>query len=156
MKTNAARILDAKGITYRIMTYNLEDEFDAVAAAYALNLEPEIVYKTLLVKGERTGPLAAVIPSNQQLDLKALSAVSGNKAVTMVPLSQIQALTGYVRGGVSPVGMKKRFPTFIDVSVFIHEEVGISGGKKGVELLLNGKDLCTVAQGILCDITIKP
>lgn len=155
MKTNAARTLDANGIPYRAITYNLKEEFNAVAVARLLNLAPEMVYKTLLVQGDRTGPLVAVIPSNQQLDMKAISAISGNKSVTMVSMDRIQALTGYVRGGVSPLGMKKKFPTYIDASVLSHNEVGISGGKKGVELILNGKDLCAVTQGHPCDITIK-
>jgi len=152
MKTNAARILDAEGVAYQILTYTIKDDFDAVTAAEVMGLQPEIVYKTLVVQGDRTGPIVALIPSNQQLNMKALCTASGNKSAAMYPLNQIQALTGYIRGGVSPLGMKKKLPTYIHDAALLHQEIGISGGKKGVEILLSPTDLSKVTQATACSI----
>lgn len=150
MKTNAARILDARGIPYKLLSYSIQGEFDGIKAAEALGLPAETVFKTLILTGDRTGPLAACLPVDAQLSMKLLSVASGNKAVAMLPPGQVPAVTGYVRGGVSPIGMKKKLPVFIDDSCLLHPEIGVSGGKKGVELLLAGTDLCAAAEGALC------
>ncbi|MHB0886397.1 MAG: Cys-tRNA(Pro) deacylase [Bacillota bacterium] len=142
MKTNAARILDELGIPYEIRGYEWsEDELDAVTVAGKIGLPPEQVFKTLVGRGDRTGVVVASIPGSTELDLKALAAVSGNKSVEMVSVKELQGLTGYVRGGVSPLGMKRAFPTFLDETVEIIDVLAVSAGQRGTQLVLAGPDL---------------
>ncbi|MGE5674083.1 MAG: aminoacyl-tRNA deacylase [Mycobacterium leprae] len=108
MKTIAARILDDLKIPYELREYEWnEEELDAVTVAHKVGLPPDQVFKTLVVRGDKTGVLVACIPGDAELDLKVLATVSGNKKVEMVHVKEIQALTGYIRGGCSPLGMKK-------------------------------------------------
>ncbi len=142
MKTNAARILDELKIPYEIREYEWsEDELDAVTVAGKIGLPPEQVFKTLVARGDRTGVVVASIPGDTELDLKALAAVSGNKSVEMVSVKELQGLTGYVRGGVSPLGMKRAFPTFIDETAEIIDSLAVSAGQRGVQIVLSGPDL---------------
>src|SRR5215472_8365835 len=114
-KTNAARILDAAGVVYEIRGYEVnEDDLSAQHVAEAIGMPPEQVFKTLVVRGDHTGVLLAAIPANSELDLKALAEASGNKSVDLVPLKEVLALTGYIRGGVSPVGTRKPYPLYLD------------------------------------------
>ena len=116
-KTNAARFLDNLKIEYRLMEYEVdESDVSAEAVANKVNLPLEQVFKTLVVRGDKSGVLLACIPGGGQLDLKRLSEISGNKKVEMVPVKEIQALTGYIRGGVSPIGTKKYYPSYLDES----------------------------------------
>jgi Cys-tRNA(Pro)/Cys-tRNA(Cys) deacylase len=142
MKTIAARILDGLKIPYELQAYEWsEEELDAVSVARKVGLPPEQVFKTLVVRGDKTGPLVACIPADRELDLKGLAAVSGNKKVEMVPVKEIQGLTGYIRGGVSPLGMKKRFPTFVHETAPDLDRIAISAGQRGLQLLITGADL---------------
>src|SRR5512133_2369380 len=114
-KTNAARILDAAGIHYELREYELdEDDLSAPRVAEKIRMPPEQVFKTLVARGDRNGVLMACIPANTELDLKAVAAASGNKKVDLVPVNELLALTGYMRGGVSPVGTRKPYPLFLD------------------------------------------
>ncbi len=142
MKTNAARILDELKIPYDIRGYEWsEDELDAVTVAGKIGLPPEQVFKTLVARGDRTGVVVASIPGDTELDLKVLAAVSGNKNVEMVSVKELQGLTGYVRGGVSPLGMKRAFPTFLDETAEIIDVLAVSAGQRGTQLVLAGSDL---------------
>ncbi|MFB5084623.1 Cys-tRNA(Pro) deacylase [Symbiobacterium thermophilum] len=153
MKTIAARILDQMKIPYEIRTYEWsEEEMDAVSVARKIGLPPEQVFKTLVVRGDRTGVLVASIPGNAELDLKRLAAVSGNKKVEMVPVKEIQGLTGYIRGGVSPLGMKKQYPYYLDQTAEIVERLAVSAGQRGLQLILSGPDLIRATGAKLADI----
>jgi Cys-tRNA(Pro)/Cys-tRNA(Cys) deacylase len=153
MKTIAARMLDLRKITYELRGYEWsEEELDAVSAARKLGMEPDQVFKTLVLLGDKTGLLVACIPAPGELDLKVLAAVSGNKSVQMVPVKEIQGLTGYVRGGVSPLGMKKSYPCYVDETAQIIDEIGISAGQRGLELILAGPDLIAATDATLAPL----
>ncbi|MFZ5816315.1 MAG: Cys-tRNA(Pro) deacylase [Bacillota bacterium] len=142
MKTIAARILDQMKIPYELREYAWdEEELDAVTVARKVGLPPEQVFKTLVLRGDRTGVLVACIPGSAELDLKQLAAASGNKKVEMVPVKEIQALTGYIRGGVSPLGMKKQYPFYLDETAEIIDLISVSAGQRGLQMLLSGPDL---------------
>jgi Cys-tRNA(Pro)/Cys-tRNA(Cys) deacylase len=142
MKTNAARILDLHKIKYRIATYEVdESDLRATTVAHKVGMPPEQVYKTLLVRGDKTGPLFAMIAANQSLSLKALAQASRNKKVEMVPLKEVLPLTGYIRGGVSPIGAKKSFPVFLDETVILFEEIAFSAGARGAQIITDPENL---------------
>ncbi|MHB8928599.1 MAG: Cys-tRNA(Pro) deacylase [Bacillota bacterium] len=142
MKTNAARILDELKIAYQVREYEWdEDELDALTVAGKIGLPPELVFKTLVARGDETGVVVACLPGNAELNLKALAAISGNKKIELVPVKELQALTGYVRGGVSPLGMKRSFPLFLDETAEIIDLMAVSAGQRGVQLFLSGPDL---------------
>ncbi len=153
-KTNAMRILDAAKIKYEIMEY-VPDENDltGIHIASQIGLEAEIVFKTLVAKGDKTGHVVFCIPSCREIDLKKAAASTGNKKIEMVHVKDLLGLTGYVRGACSPVGMKKKFPTFIDKSAKNFERITVSGGMKGAQLLLCPDDLIPFTNAVLCEVT---
>lgn len=141
-KTNAARFLDHLKIEYRLMEYEVnESDLSAEAVASKVNLPLEQVFKTLVVRGDRSGILLACIPGNAQLNLKRLAEMSGNKKVEMVAVKDIWRLTGYVRGGVSPIGTKKRYPVYLDEVALKFPFISISAGVRGCQILLDPKNL---------------
>ena len=141
-KTNAARFLDNLKIEYRLMEYEVdESDVSAEAVAIKVNLPLEQVFKTLVVRGDRSGVLLACIPGGAQLDLRRLSEISGNKKVEMVPVKEIQTLTGYMRGGVSPIGTKKHYPAYLDESALKFPFISVSAGVRGCQILLDPKHL---------------
>jgi len=141
-KTNAARFLDNLNIEYRLMEYEVdESDVSAEAVANKTNLPLEQVFKTLVARGDKSGIVLACIPGGAQLDLKRLSEISGNKKVEMVPVKEIQALTGYIRGGVSPIGTKKHYPVYLDESALKFPFVAISAGVRGCQILLDPENL---------------
>jgi|SRR5579883_164979 len=145
-KTNAARMLDAAGIHYELREYKVdESDLSAPHVAEAIGMPPEQVFKTLVVRGDRTGVLMACIPGNAELNLKALAAASGNKKVELVPVKEVLGLTGYIRGGVSPVGTKKPYPLYIDETVDLWDVVAVSAGMRGLQMLVAPDDLVEVA-----------
>lgn len=145
-KTNAARLLDKLGIAYQIRTYDVDPEdLGASNVAQKLNMPAARVFKTLVVKGDRSGVLFACIPGNAELDLKALAAASENKKAEMARLKDVFALTGYIRGGVSPLGAKKRYPVFLDESALQWETVAVSAGVRGAQIALAPKELAAAA-----------
>ena len=141
-KTNAARLLDKAGISYRLIPYEF-DENDLAAQHVADSLGQDIarVFKTLVLHGDRTGHIVCVVPGNTEVDLKALAKVSGNKKVEMIAMKDLLSVTGYIRGGCSPIGMKKKVPTYIDESCLGYEKITVSSGTRGAQLLLAVKDL---------------
>ena len=141
-KTNAARILDKGKIDYEIIPYDVnEDDLSAVHVAGQLNEPIEKVFKTLVLKGDKTGYFVCVIPGAEELDLKKAASISGNKNCDMIPMKELLPVTGYIRGACSPVGMKKYFPTYIHETCMNYEFIYVSAGKRGLQLLIAPKDL---------------
>lgn len=141
-KTNAARFLDGLGILYELREYAVDEaDLSAESVAAKVGLPPGQVFKTLVVRGDRTGILFACIAGESELDLKKLAAVSGNKKVDLVPLKEVQPLTGYIRGGVSPLGAKKHYPVFLDESAKRWPVIAISAGIRGCQILLAAQQL---------------
>jgi Cys-tRNA(Pro)/Cys-tRNA(Cys) deacylase len=152
-KTNAARILDRANISYEMRTYAFdESDLSAITAAKKLSLDPESVYKALVARNDRKEIVLACIPADTELDLKALGSQSGGKKADLVPIADLQKLTGYLRGGCSPLGTKKPYRLFVDETIELHETVSISAGLRGVQLLLNPTDLIQVAKATVAPI----
>lgn len=150
LKTNAARNLDRAGVRYELVKYKVdEDDLSATHVAQQIGMPPEQVFKTLVVRGDRTGVLLAVIPGNAELDLKALAGASGNKKADLVPLKEVLGLTGYVRGGVSPVGTKKPYPVYLDSSASSWPAISVSAGVRGCQMLLAPADLARLTGAVL-------
>lgn len=148
MKTNAARILDGLKVSYRLIEYQVdENDLGAENVAAKVGMPPARVFKTLVARGDKTGVLLACVPGSAELDLRALAAVSGNKKVEMVPLKEVQPLTGYIRGGVSPVGTKKRYPTYFDATILDWPEVAVSAGVRGCQMVLAPADVLAAVGG---------
>ena len=152
-KTNAMRVLEAAAIAFEVRAYDIdEQDLSAERAAAALGMAPEQVFKTLVVHGERSGPMLALLPAGTEIDFKRLAAVSGDKKVELVPLREVQGLTGYVRGAVTPLAIQRSFPVYIDETVILWTRVGISAGAKGLEILLDPRDLLEVTGAQPVDI----
>jgi Cys-tRNA(Pro)/Cys-tRNA(Cys) deacylase len=152
-KTNAVRALDRAGVAYELREYPIDEaDLSAERAAAKLGMAPETVFKTLIARGDRSGPLLACIPAGTELDLRALSEASGNKRVELAPLREVLDLTGYVRGAVTPLAVRKPYPVFIDETVELWPTVGISGGMRGLEVLLAPADLIRATGATLADI----
>lgn len=141
-KTNAARLLDRAGIAYGLIPYEV-DENDLAATHVAESLgEPiERVYKTLVLRGDRNGHFVCVVQGDKEVDLKAAAKVSGNKSADLIPMKELLPTTGYIRGGCSPIGMKRRFPTFIDSSCAAFDYIYISAGVRGLQIRIAPDDL---------------
>jgi Cys-tRNA(Pro)/Cys-tRNA(Cys) deacylase len=156
-KTNAARLLDELGISYSMMAADIpDDDLSALSAAKLLGLPPETVYKTLVLKGDRTGLLEACLPAGFELDLKALAAASGNRSVALVPVKDLPALTGYRRGGCSPLAGKKRLPVYLDERALSLERLAVNAGARGVMLLLAPEALAKAAEAVVAAIARAP
>lgn len=152
-KTNAARILDAAGVHYELREYEVdEDDLSAPRVAEKIGMPPEQVFKTLVARGDRTGVLMACIPANTDLDLKALASASGNKKVELVPVKEVLGLTGYIRGGVSPIGTRKPYPFYIDETVDLWDVFSISAGVRGCQMLVAPDDIVRITDGQRCAI----
>ncbi|KRE99872.1 cysteinyl-tRNA(Pro) deacylase [Paenibacillus sp. Soil766] len=154
VKTNACRKLDSLKIPYTLHEYEWdENQLDVRTVAEKVHLLVSQLYKTLVLKGDKTGVIVACIPGDRELNLKSLAIQSGNKKVEMVPVKDIQNLTGYIRGGVSPLGMKRKYPFFLDSSVTMMELVSISAGRRGLQIFISGADLVKASEANLVDIT---
>jgi Cys-tRNA(Pro)/Cys-tRNA(Cys) deacylase len=141
-KTNAARLLDKAKIKYQLIAYEVdENDLSAVHVASQLNEAVEQVFKTLVLKGDKTGYFVCIIPGAEELDLKKAAKLSGNKSCEMIPMKELLAITGYIRGACSPIGMKKHFPTFIHESCLTFDKIYVSAGKRGLQLHLSPQDL---------------
>jgi Cys-tRNA(Pro)/Cys-tRNA(Cys) deacylase len=152
-KTNAARILDKLDIKYDIMAYEVDEtDLSAVSVADKLGQNIDQVFKTLVLQGDRSGIFVCVIPGAEELDLKKAAQISGNKSVAMVPVKEILNMTGYIRGGCSPIGMKKNYPTFIDESCILFDFIFVSAGIRGLQLKLSPYDLMQITSAQICDL----
>lgn len=141
MKTNAARLLDAAGIAYEVREYEVDpDDLMAESVAKKIGLPAEQVFKTLVARGDKNGICFAVVPGNQQLDLKALAHLTGDKKTDTVPLKEVQPLTGYIRGGVTALAAKKNYPVFADETIELFDVISVSAGVRGAQLLLAPSD----------------
>ena len=150
IKTNAVRMVEQAKIPYVIHEYDVDTaHLDALHAADGMGIPVEEVYKTIVLTGDRTGHLVACIAAHKELDLKQMAKISGNKRVELLSLNQLEPLTGYVRGGCSPIGMKKKFPTFIEESAMHHKTIRISAGKRGLQMELAPKDLQKMTEATL-------
>lgn len=150
-KTNVHRILDQAKVPYTIHEYEWQEHKQSAGTAEL----KEKIFKTLLAVGDKTGPLVACINAEDELNLKALAKLSGNKKVEMLPMKELQQTTGYIRGGCSPIGMKKSFPTYVDVKAKDLETMIVSAGKRGHQVELLPDDLIEVVQGSYGDIRQK-
>jgi Cys-tRNA(Pro)/Cys-tRNA(Cys) deacylase len=152
-KTNAARLLDQAGVHYELRQYPVDEEdLSAPHVAQAIGMPPEQVFKTLVVRGDRTGVLLACIPGSAELNLRSLAAASGNKKVDLVPVKEVLGLTGYIRGGVSPIGTRKPYPLYLDETADLWEVISVSAGLRGTQMLLAPADLARVVEAQRCDI----
>ncbi|MCI8409879.1 MAG: Cys-tRNA(Pro) deacylase [Lachnospiraceae bacterium] len=154
IKTNAMRILDKKKISYQVNAYICEEFIDGVHIADKLGQSYEKSFKTLVAVGKSKEHYVFVIPVDKEIDFKKAAKVVGEKSIELVPVKEIQGLTGYIRGGCTPIGMKKLFKTIIQESAKAHEEIIISGGKLGLQILLNPKDLIIVTNGEYGDVIV--
>lgn len=153
-KTNAVRILEKKDIKFRTIEYEVdENDLSAETVALKVNLPLETVFKTLVARGDKTGIIVACIPGGKELNQKAFAAISGNKKVEMVHMKELISLTGYIRGGVSPVGMKKNYPLFLDESALLHPEISISAGMRGMQVIVSPNDLIKLLNAKVCKLT---
>lgn len=152
-KTNAARILDRLKISYGIKNYEVDiDDLSAVHVAETTGIDVRTVFKTLVCRGDRNGILMACIPGDGELDLKALAAVSGNKRVEMVHLREVLELTGYIRGGCSPLGARKNYPVYLDETCRNYEKIAISAGIRGQQLILRPEDLIRAVGAVVANL----
>lgn len=153
MKTNAIRILETFNIPHSIIEYEFnEDEIDAVSVAEKIKLDPDRVFKTLVARSDNKGIFVFIIPGSYELNLKKAASVSGNKSVEMIKVKEIQPITGYIRGGCSPIGMKKHYPAFIDESAQLFGSISISAGLRGIQVIISPDDLCRLIDGKYADL----
>ena len=152
-KTNAARELDKLKIEYRLLEYPVDEEhLDAVHVAKEVGMPAAQVFKTLCVRGDKNGVMFAVIPGDGELDLKALARVSGNKRAELVHLKEVLPLTGYIRGGCSPLGAKKNYPVYMDASSSNWSEIAISAGQRGMQIIATPQDLQKATQATVAPL----
>jgi Cys-tRNA(Pro)/Cys-tRNA(Cys) deacylase len=152
-KTNAARLLDAMNITYELIPYEVdENDLSAVTVAVKIGQDTDQVFKTLVLRGDKTGIFVCIIPGSQELDLKKTAKASGNKFVAMVAMKEILELTGYIRGGCSPVGMKKKYPAFIDETCILFDYIFVSAGIRGLQLKIGTEDLVRAISGTITSL----
>ena len=152
-KTNAARILDSFKIPYSIHTYEVDPEnLAADHVAELLGQSIERVYKTIVLKGNKTGPIVCVVAGNREVDLKKAAKVSGNKSVEPLPLKDLLATTGYIRGGCTAIGMNKKFPTYVSEELVGFDSIYVSAGMRGMQLELSPGDYLRASEGIPADI----
>jgi len=155
-KTNAARILDRQGIAYELLAYEVdESDLSAVAVAAKLQQPVDQVFKTLVLRGDKSGIFVCIIPGAEELDLKKAARISGNKSAEMVHMKEIFSLTGYILGGCSPIGMKKDYPTFIDESCILLDHIFVSAGIRGLQLKIAPEDLIKVNSSQTGDLIVR-
>lgn len=156
-KTNAARILDGLGVRYELRAYSTNDQhLDAVAVAARIGMPPEQVYKTLVARGDRNGVCFAVIAATDELDLRALARNTADRHVELVPLREVTALTGYVRGGVTALASKKPYPVWVDELFELHDRVSVSAGIRGLQILLEPADYLRATGATVAAIARPP
>jgi len=154
-KTNAMRIIESAGIAFTTHSYESDGKaVDGVTVAGKLGKSPEEIYKTLVTKGSARDPYVFVVPAAAELDLKKAAKAVGEKAVAMIPVADINKLTGYVRGGCSPVGMKKKYPTYFDETCVLWEEIAVSAGARGHQMILPPEELAALVNAKLVDIIL--
>ena len=153
-KTNAARLLDQAGIKYELVPYIVdENDLSAIHIADQLNEPIEQVFKTLVLRGDKSGIFVCVVPGEEEVDLKRAAKVSGNKNCDLVAMKELLGLTGYIRGGCSPLGMKKKYPTYIHETCILYDYIYVSGGVRGLQIKADPNDLIKICEMEVCEIT---
>ena len=148
VKTNVMRLLDAAKIPYESKEYEVdEQDLSGSHAADMMGADHDTIFKTLVLKGEKTGYLVCCIPVDEELDLKKVAKAAHDKKVEMIPMKDLLPLTGYIRGGCSPIGMKKKFPLYIEETAVLFDKIAVSAGQRGVQILLSPGDLCADTEG---------
>ena len=156
VKTNAMRMLDKAKIEYRTKENEVdENDLSGSHAADMMGVDHGSVFKTLVLKGEKTGYLVCCIPVDAELDLKKTARAAGDKKVEMIPMKDLLAVTGYIRGGCSPIGMKKQFPTFVEESAVLYDEIAISAGLRGQQILIAPQTLVTFIRGNFASLAFE-
>ena len=156
IKTNAMRMLNAAKIKYEILEYEVdENDLSGIHIAEQVGFPPEQMFKTLVTKGDKTGPLVFCIPVAEEIDLRRAATITGNKRIEMIHVKDLLSLTGYIRGGVSPIGMKKKFPTWVHESAMDFDRITVSSGTRGAQLLLDRDALLHFIDARTADLTAK-
>ena len=154
VKTNAARVLDKLGIEYELREYEVDpNDLSAETVATRIGVPPEQLFKTLVVRGDRNGIYLAAIPSNKELDFKALARQTGDRKIDMVPLKEVQTTTGYIRGGVTALACKRDYPVYIDTLAQICDVISVSAGIRGLQILLDPEDYIRAVSARVVDIS---
>jgi Cys-tRNA(Pro)/Cys-tRNA(Cys) deacylase len=154
-KTNAMRILDKAKISYETAEYTVdENDLSGIHVAEQVGFPPEQTFKTIVAKGDKTGFIVMCVPVNTEIDLKKAAVVSGNKKIEMVAVKNLLSITGYIRGGCSPIGMKKQFPTYFDETAVLYDKIALSAGVRGCQLILNPNELIDFIKAEIYDITV--
>ncbi len=153
-KTNAARLLDQLKIHYELREYKVDpNDLAAETVAAKVGLPPEQVFKTLVARGERNGVCMAVVPGNQELNLKALASAAGERKIDLVPVKELQGLTGYIRGGVTALACKRDFPVYVDETIQLFDVISVSGGIRGLQILLAPTDYLAATKATMADLS---
>lgn len=153
MKTNAVRALEELKIPYKLREYTVDlEDLSAESVARKIGLDLEQVFKTLVVRGPRAGVCLAVVPANAELDLKALAKLAGDRKMELVPVKEVQPLTGYVRGGVTALACKKDYPVYVDETAILFERISVSAGVRGTQILLKPEDYVRAVHAVLGDV----
>ena len=153
MKTNAVRLLDTLGVQYELREYEVDPEaLDAESVARKIGLPAEQVFKTLVARGDRKGVCLAVVPGNTELDEKALAHATGDRKTEVVPLKEVQPLTGYIRGGVTALACKRTYPVFVDETVELFDVIAVSAGMRGLQIVLAPGDYLGAVHGTVAAI----
>jgi Cys-tRNA(Pro)/Cys-tRNA(Cys) deacylase len=148
MKTNAVRLLETLGIRHELREYDVDpDDLSAETVASKIQLPPEQVFKTLVMRGDRAGVCLAVVPGNTEVDEKALARLTGDRRVEMAPLREVQALTGYIRGGVTALASKRDYPVYVDETAELFDAISISAGVRGTQILIAPSDYLKIVKG---------
>lgn len=154
MKTNAMRILEVRKIPFELVTYPFDEEaLDAIHAARAVGLDPKTVFKTIVLVDERKQYRVFCLPADRSISMKKARSLTGSKTMELVKLTEIQNVTGYLRGGCSPIGMKRPFPTFIEEAAFTLPFIYVSAGRRGMQIRLDPQDLLTAVDGVRAEFT---
>ena len=152
-KTNVARLLDKASVKYELIPYEVdESDLSAVHVAAQLNVDVERVFKTIVLHGDKSGYFVCVVPGDSEIDLKKAAKVSGNKKCDLLPMKELLGVTGYIRGGCSPIGMKKHFPTYIHASAQQYQRIFVSAGVRGLQIALSPADLMLQSRGEYADL----
>jgi len=153
-KTNAARYLDQLGIHYELREYDVDtDDLAAETVAAKIDMPPDQVFKTLVARGDRNGPVMAVIPGDQELDLKALAAAAAERKIQLVPVKELQSLTGYIRGGVTALAAKRDFSVLADETIELFDVISVSAGLRGVQILIAPADYLRATKATIAPLS---
>ena len=155
-KTNAARLLDSQKIPYELIPYEVEEnDLGAQHVANQLHEDIQQVFKTLVLQGDRSGHFVCVIPGAEEVDLKKAAKISGNKKCDLIPMKELLPLTGYIRGGCSPIGMKKAFPTYLHETAMQFDHIYVSAGVRGLQFKISPQHLIQASRATVCSLTVE-